>query len=263
MPGSVRHEESIDVSRHRARTLEACRGPPLVVAALAAFALPEAVAEGGVAGHVAATTDYVFRGVSQTRGAPALQADVHYEADAGWFAGLWFSTVDLNPGPGATQELNVYAGLSRPVGTHWDYRLYGVAYVFPNDNPRLSYDYAELVASIAWLDCVVASIAWSPNTSRFARSYGGIASDEQALSYEIVGRWPLGDALSATASAGYYDLSDLFGSGYGYGSAGLSYERAPWQLDLGWYVAADDAEEMFGPEVADARWSLTASWKFR
>ncbi|HET7202619.1 MAG TPA: TorF family putative porin [Steroidobacteraceae bacterium] len=240
-----------------------CTHPRLGVAVLTALTLPEAVAEGAFAGHVAATTDYVFRGISQTRGAPALQADVHYQANAGWFAGLWFSTVDLNPGPGATQEFNAYAGLSRPVATHWDCRLYGVAYVYPNDDPRLSYDYAELVASIAWLDRLVASIAWSPNTSRYARSYGGIESDEQTLSYEIVGRWPLRNALSATASAGYYDLSDLFGSGYGYGGAGLSFEQAAWQLDLGWYVAAEDAEAMFGAEVADARWSLTASWKFR
>ncbi|HET9694131.1 MAG TPA: TorF family putative porin [Steroidobacteraceae bacterium] len=239
------------------------RGARLVVAALAGLASSDAVAEGDFAGHVAATTDYVFRGVSQTRGAPALQADVHYEANGGWFAGLWFSTVDLNPGSGATQEFNVYAGLTRPMATHWDCRLVAVAYVYPNDDPRLSYDYAEVVASIGWLDRVVASIAWSPNTSRYARSYGGIAADEQALSYEIVARWPLVEALSATASAGYYDLSDLFGSGYGYGGAGLSYERAAWQLDLGWYVAADYAEELFGPEVADARWSLTAAWKFR
>ena len=230
---------------------------------LAAVSPFQAMAEGVVAGHVAGTTDYVFRGISQTRGAPALQADLHYEANAGWFAGAWFSTVDLNPGSGATQEFNVYAGLSRPVATHWDCRLYGVAYVYPNDNRRLSYDYAELVASITWLDRVVASVAWSPNTSRFARSYGGISSDEQALSYELVARWPLPQSFAATVSAGYYDLSDLFGDGYGYGSAGLSYERAAWQFDLGWYVAGDEAEEMFGPEVADARWSLTASWRFR
>ena len=59
--------------------------------------------QGAYGGHVAVTTDYVLRGVSQTRGAPALQADLHYTTANGWYAGAWASTVDLNPGAGAAR----------------------------------------------------------------------------------------------------------------------------------------------------------------
>ena len=52
---------------------------------------------------------------SQTRGGPAAQADLHYQTSAGWFAGVWASTVNLNHGPGATVELDAYAGRAWPL----------------------------------------------------------------------------------------------------------------------------------------------------
>jgi uncharacterized protein (TIGR02001 family) len=218
-------------------------------------------AAGALGGHAAATTDYVFRGVSQTRGDPAVQVDVHYQTQSGWFAGAWASTVDLNPGAGATVELNAYAGRAWPVAGDWNARVTAVQYVYPNDEATFSYDYFELIASVAWLDRLVASVAWSPDTSRYAGYYGA-ALDRRALTYEVVGRWPVQEALSATVSAGYYDLSDLFDTGYGYGSLGLTYEFKSLQLDLAWFATADRAEELFGREIAGDRWSFTVAWRF-
>jgi uncharacterized protein (TIGR02001 family) len=233
---------------------------PLAILLLAS--VPAIVlAAGSVGGHVAATTDYVFRGVSQTRGGAAAQADLHYQAQSGWFAGAWASTVDLNPGAGATAELNADAGRAWPFAGDWNARVTAVEYVYPNDEATFSYDYFELVASVAWLDRVVASIAWSPDTSRYGVDYGA-ALDRRALTYELVGRWPLRDDLSATASAGYYDLSDLFETGYGYGSLGLTYDIRSLQLDLAWFATSDQAEELFGREVAGQRWSFTVAWRF-
>ena len=40
-------------------------------------------------GSIAFTTDYVLRGVSQSHGAGALQAQIHYQTPGGWLAGLW------------------------------------------------------------------------------------------------------------------------------------------------------------------------------
>src|SRR5262245_25750863 len=136
-----------------------------LLAGLAMIAIPAHADSLG--GHLALTTDYVFRGVSQSRGASAVQADAHFQTEGGWFAGIWASTVDLNPGKGGTQELNFYGGRGWPLGGDWSARLSAVAYVYPNDGATFSYDYFELIGSVAWLDRVVASVAWSPNTSRF------------------------------------------------------------------------------------------------
>jgi len=227
---------------------------------VAASVLQGARAEGSLGGHVDATTDYVFRGLSQTRGGPAAQADLHYQTSAGWFAGVWGSTVDLNRGPGSTVELNAYAGRAWPIGGSWNVKATAVQYIYPNDTAYLSYDYFELLASVAYEDRLAFTISWSPNTSRYS-SYG-VARNETTFTYEIVGQLPLHGPLSATGSAGYYDLSDLFGTGYFYGSAGLAATFERLRIDLTYFDTEQEATELFGPEVAGDRWSLTVAWSF-
>lgn len=222
--------------------------------------------QGAYGGHVAVTTDYVLRGVSQTRGAPAVQADLHYTTANGWFAGAWASTVDLNPGAGATLELNAYAGRSWPMGESWNARLAAVHYAYPNDNASLGYDYLdydydELTASFAFRDRLSASISWSPNTSRYSRYY--VARDRTAYTYDLVGRWPLDGPFSANGGIGYYDLDDLFDTGYGYWSAGVAWAMPHLQFDLGYYASAATAGELFGSESTGTRWALTVTWHFQ
>jgi uncharacterized protein (TIGR02001 family) len=238
--------------------LALCRG---LIGVAAAAACPAALADGTVGGHLDGTTDYVFRGVSQTRGAAAIQADLHYQTTGGWFAGAWGSTVDLNPGHGATFELNAYAGRAWSLGGPWNARITGVQYAYPNDTAFLRYDYFELVASLSYEDRLGLTVSWSPNTSRFSANYG-VANDVQTVSYEMVGQLPFADHFSATASLGYYDLSRLFDTGYTYGSLGLGGTYGNFRADLAWFATSDTARELFGPETTGDRWSLTVTWWF-
>lgn len=61
--------------------------------ATAALAMLPAQARAGVSGSVALTSDYVFRGVSQTNREPALQGGMEYAADSGFYLGAWGSNV--------------------------------------------------------------------------------------------------------------------------------------------------------------------------
>lgn len=237
------------------------RIPGLVLGCALASTALFARAEESAGGHIALTTDYILRGVSQTRGAPALQADLHFANAQGWFLGAWVSTVDLNSGPGATVELNAYGGRSWPVSAAWSARLAAVHYAYPNDTSALRYDYDELAASLSFHDRLSASIAWSPNTSRYSRYR--IARDRTALTYDLVGRWPIAGPLSAAGGIGYYDLENLFDSGYGYWSASLIWELPRLQFEIGCYSAGDRAAELFGRETTGQRWSLTATWQFQ
>lgn len=233
----------------------------LALGGLGAAASPACRAQDAIGGHLAVTTDYVFRGVSQTRGAPAVQADLHYQTSSGWFIGAWGSTVDLNRGPGATVELNAYGGRSWPLSGSWNARIAAVHYAYPNDTASLRYDYDELIGSLAFRDRLAASVAWSPNTSRYSRY--GAAVDRTGVTYDLVGRWPLFGPFAASGSAGYYDLDDLFGTGYGYWSAGIEVVLASLQFDLGYFSAGDQATDLFGPESTGSRWSFTAVWRFQ
>ena len=44
--------------------------------------------------ELALKTDYVYRGVSQTRSGPAVQASVAIDTESGWHGYLWGSNVD-------------------------------------------------------------------------------------------------------------------------------------------------------------------------
>lgn len=68
-----------------------------------------------VTGNLAITTDYRFRGMSQTDGGPALQGGIDYKhAPTGLYLGVWGSNVDSSDSgyANASLESDFYAGWS-------------------------------------------------------------------------------------------------------------------------------------------------------
>jgi uncharacterized protein (TIGR02001 family) len=57
------------------------------------------------------TTNYVFRGVSQTDDGPAIQGGIDYTHNSGFYAGAWASNVDF-PGLGSGLEYDLYLGIN-------------------------------------------------------------------------------------------------------------------------------------------------------
>ena len=101
-------------------------------------------------GSAALTTDYVFRGVSQTDGNAAIQG----EFDATWkifYLGMWGS--NLNFGGAQTQagqfvelaqlEADWYGGI-RPVWKGMTFDIGGIYYSYPNSFGPAHFNYAEL-----------------------------------------------------------------------------------------------------------------------
>ena len=83
---------------------------PLVSFAQEAEVVEEA--ESPISWSVAATSDYVFRGASQTDEGPALQAGLTYTAPAGFYVGAWASNVDFGSG-GPNVELDTTSATTR------------------------------------------------------------------------------------------------------------------------------------------------------
>ncbi len=212
---------------------------------------------GGTFGLV---SDYVFRGVTQTRGSAALQGGVHWRHDDTWLAGAWASTVDPNPGAGPTVELNLYAGVRRQLVSDWAARLVAIHYSYPNSNTAVNWNYDEVAASLAFRDRLAATIAWSPNYSSYG--YGRLVLDRKAMSYELTAQFPWRQHWQASAGAGYHDLDNLFGTGYVFWSGALTFSAAPWQLSLARFGTSDRATELYGAELTRDRWSLGVQWQF-
>jgi len=114
--------------------------PPTTLAAAAlllALAGPlhaqEAQLEQVTSFNAAVTSDYRYRGISQTRLQPALQAGAEFtHTPSGLYAGAWASTIKWtrDAGGGGDIELDLYGGRRGTLGAFaWDAGV--LAYVYP------------------------------------------------------------------------------------------------------------------------------------
>ncbi|MGE0767986.1 MAG: TorF family putative porin [Hyphomicrobiaceae bacterium] len=116
--------------------------------------------------NFSATSDYVFRGFSQSKERPAVQGGI--DATYKWlYAGIWSSTIDfgdVNPGPGggpkdiAHAEVDIYAGI-KPVLGPVTFDIGVIYYVYPNAfDPGAELDYVEIKVGASgspWKDATI------------------------------------------------------------------------------------------------------------
>jgi uncharacterized protein (TIGR02001 family) len=240
-----------------------CRAPvPLVATALCAAlgAAPRAAADGPWSGSIVGTTDYVFRGISQTYGGAVLQGAINYQHVSGWFGGAWASNVDPYPFGRESTEINLYAGFGRAFGPDWSARTSYTRYHYARDRRPSPYDYGEFAATLAFRDLLSATVSYQPDSSRYSTL--GYARHRPAAAYEVTGRWPLPYGFALTGGVGYYDLTHLFHASYWAGGAGLSYVRGHFELDLTRFVSDGTVYRLFEDATADGQWVLAGAWRF-
>lgn len=224
-------------------------------------------------GSLALTTDDVYRGVSQTCGHPAAQADVHIRdvGASGWvaFAGVWGSA-GLSTGCGSAKELDAYAGYNVALNADLSASLIYTRYAFPGGgygNPHLSgqrYDYDQIGTSWDLMDRLYLTVAWTPDALRYERYEIPPRSvqNRSAFAYGLEWRQPLVSWLSVEAGAGYDQMADPSGTGYSFWSLGVTHQAGPLELDLTYFHAADRAVGLFEPDQAGGRVSATVVWSF-
>ena len=132
----------------------------------AASAAPAFAQEVAVSGNVALTTDYAFRGVSQSDESPAVQGgfDAAF-GDSGVYAGAWASNINFGSG-GANLELDLYGGYKFALGgIAMDVGVIG--YFYPgasDDTAELDYYEAYVKPSFALTEqfTLGGGVYWSP-----------------------------------------------------------------------------------------------------
>ena len=92
-----------------------------------------------VSANVAFASDYVWRGMTQSDG-PAIQGGFDFEAESGFYAGIWGSNVNFNDGAGS--ELDYYFGYGFSVGD-LGIDIGYVAFDYPKNKTGL--DFEEIV----------------------------------------------------------------------------------------------------------------------
>jgi uncharacterized protein (TIGR02001 family) len=102
-------------------------------ALMATAVLTASVARAELSATITGTTDYDFRGVSQTADDPALQISVDYEGENGLYAGVWGSNVDFDNCCDENLEIDYYAGFVAGETIEWDFGAIYYAYPGAND----------------------------------------------------------------------------------------------------------------------------------
>jgi uncharacterized protein (TIGR02001 family) len=93
-----------------------------------------------------ATTDYDFRGISQSAKDPALQASLDYEFPNGFAVGAWASNVDFGDDVDADIEFDLYANYSRAINDDMSWSLGATFYSYPGSDDVS--DYPELYVGL-------------------------------------------------------------------------------------------------------------------
>ena len=103
--------------------------------------------------NAAVTTDYRYRGLSQTRLKPALQGGADYTNNpTGFYAGTWLSTIkwvkDL--GGDGSVEWDIYGGKRGEIAPGFSYDVGGLYYAYPSNSLNPSANTFELYGQVGY-----------------------------------------------------------------------------------------------------------------
>lgn len=200
-----------------------------------------------VSGSAALTTDYVWRGTTQTHGDPAVQASFKVAGESGFYGSVWGSNVEFAPETHATSEFDFTLGWGRNLSDDWAVDFNVLHYRYPSTTVDLNW--TELNGTVTWKGNYWASLGYSNEALGF---------DESGV-YGLVGaRFPVNDKFRFEAALGYYDLQDLNGDNhddsYAHGMVGAVWAfKAPFEVRLTAHAADSSADDFFGEEFAGNR----------
>ena len=175
-----------------------------------------------VSGSVTLTNDYLFRGVTQTGGNPALQAGLTWTHGSGFYAGGWGSNIswlgDADPAVSSSVELDGFAGIAGKLGsTDVGYDVGAYYYAYPGDFPAGTNrpDTLELYAGVSWK--TLSAKAWVSTTDLF-----GIPDSSGSRALDLGANPELAPGLTLNAGVGKQWVAHHDDLDYAYWKLGLT-----------------------------------------
>lgn len=213
-----------------------------------------------ISGSVGATSDFVYRGFSLTRGKPAAQASLDVEFPSGIYVGGFVATADPNPGPSPHVELDLWAGRYWRLADDLSFDLRLSQYLYPDDPRRVNYNRSEVTATMGYRNQVFVAAIYSPNTQAISAAPG--YKNDGAWALEISGRHPFNERFSIAAGVGHYGLDGVYGDSFSYWNVTLAGSFRPIELQLAWLGVEARASEVFIEDAVGDRVAFTALWRF-
>lgn len=206
---------------------------------------------GELSANVTITSDYIFRGISQSDEHFAVQGGLDWDSGQGIYLGVWASSVDFNDGDEASVEIDVYGGYGGEID-NFSFDIGFIYYAYPGASDALDYNFWEVGFNLGYdLDVaeVSAGVFYSPdnfgNTGDAVYVTGGISI-------------PLVENLTFDANVGHYTVKPAFGDDYWTWNIGLSYAFEWFDVEVRYH----DVDEKFCGAFCDARAVFSISRSF-
>lgn len=196
-----------------------------------------AVAE--LSANIGATSNYVWRGVTQTDDSAAISGGLDYAHDIGFYVGTWASNVDFDDD--TTAEVDLYGGFANEING-FGYDVGVIRYFYPGGKDL---DFTEIYASLSF-SIVTAGVNYIVDSDvKDVAGQADILIDDDiyyyiSASYEVMPTWTVG------GTAGYFDFDD---DGEG-GGKDNDVTYAHYQLDIT-KSAGDFGDFTFSLSTAD------------
>lgn len=212
----------------------------LVMALGAGFFSIQALAD--LHGTITGTTNYVWRSYSKSNYEPAIQANLEYTHESGFYMGTSISSFNIGESgfhiPGfefkfdnpARLEATPYVGWSFEVANDWRLDAEYKHYFYDGNIYAINGDYNEYYLFLHFKDLI-------SMMASYAQDFYGLQGDSSF--YEITGRYPLTDYLQFSTTFGYGITNEVVSDDYMYWNAGLTASYKFLSFDLRYYDARE------------------------
>ena len=161
------------------------------------------LAQAELSANIGATSNYVWRGQTQTQDQAAISGGIDYNHDSGFYAGTWVSNIDWGTA-GSGEELDLYLGFSGEA-SGIGYDVGAIRYVYPSiDNS----DFTELYGNVTVFSMLTVGLAYTIDGE------SGGAYDSGDLYYYGSASFDLGDGWSVGGTLGHYSFDKATNSDY-------------------------------------------------
>lgn len=180
-----------------------------LLASCLALGLPAAPAYADVAFNASITTDYRYRGISQTRLKPAVQGGADWSDASGFYAGAWGSTIKWikDAGGDADVEIDLYGGYKTEIAKGLTLDVGLLQYYYPSNDLKPSANTLEGYGALSF----------GPATLKISRSFTnlfGFADSKGSMYYDLSATFDLGDGWSVTPHIGRQTVKNLKSASY-------------------------------------------------
>jgi len=189
-----------------------------------------------VSGNFALTSNYLFRGVSQTWDRPAVQGGFDYAHESGVYLGTWASNVSGNTFTNGSIEVDFYAGYNGMINDDLGYTVGLLEYYYPgaktSATPSNKYNTLEANVGLSFK-------MFSVKYSRTLTDFFGIDQNNTPVNFNT----------SASDAAN----GDSKGSGYFEGNASF---ELPQEVTLGLHVGHQKVKHYSNLDYTDYKVSV-------